>query len=119
MADRDLRLSNHALHLSFNYFDRFLSRMECGERNLQLVSTACMWVAAKVDGSTIAASRIETLVGIEKKHIVEMERWLVRKHMRLSWRSVYVVPRKISRANCSNPRLVRCSYRLSDGKCSR
>ena len=42
MADRELRLSNNALHLSFNFFDRYLGLMLCGERNLQLVSTACM-----------------------------------------------------------------------------
>ena len=77
MADRDLRLSNHALHLAFNYFDRFLSLMECGERKLQLVSTACMWVAAKIEGSTKTASQMEELIGIDKKDIVEMERWLV------------------------------------------
>ena len=87
MAD-DLRLSNRALHLSFNYFDRFLSRMECEERNLQLVSTACMWVAAKVDaGTTVAASQLETLVGIENKHILEMERCLVCMHLIVSSRT--------------------------------
>lgn len=79
MADRELRLSNHALHLSFNYFDRFLSRMQCGERSLQLVSTACMWIAAKVDGSTKTASQLEALTGIERRDIIEMERWLVRR----------------------------------------
>ena len=37
-----------------------------------------MWVAAKVDGSTTTASQLEALVGIEMRHIIEMERWLVR-----------------------------------------
>jgi hypothetical protein len=97
VADRDLRLSNHALHLAFNYFDRFLSLMECGERKLQLVSTACMWVAAKVDGSTKTASQMEDIIGIDKKDIVEMERWLVRPFLALYRSSVA----------CRHPRCIR------------
>ena len=106
MAD-DLRLSSRALHLSFNYFDRFLSRMECEERNLQLVSTACMWVAAKVDaGTTVAASQLETLVGIENKHILEMERCLVCMHLIVSSRTDLVAVHTCSLARSharSNP----------------
>ena len=49
MADRELRLSNNALHLSFNFFDRYLGLMLCGERNLQLVSTACMYKSDFLD----------------------------------------------------------------------
>ena len=77
MADRELRLSNNALHLSFNFFDRYLGLMLCGERNLQLVSTACMWIALKIEGSTKTAAQLEKIIGIDRKQIVEMERWLL------------------------------------------
>ena len=47
VADTRLRLTNQALQLSFNYFDRFLSKTVCSKEKLQVVATACLWVASK------------------------------------------------------------------------
>lgn len=47
MADI-LKLSNQALLLAFAYFDRYLALTPSRLKDLQLLSTACMWVASKV-----------------------------------------------------------------------
>lgn len=47
MADI-LKLSNQALLLAFKYFDRYLALTPSRLKDLQLLSTACMWVASKV-----------------------------------------------------------------------
>eukprot|EP01047_Picozoa_sp_COSAG01_P021194 COSAG01_NODE_1224_length_11142_cov_72.842615_5_plen_96_part_00 len=39
LADNELRLSNQALLLAFNYFDHYLSMIEVRKTQLQLVST--------------------------------------------------------------------------------
>jgi hypothetical protein len=88
LADRDLQLSNQALLLAFNYFDAYLSMIVVPKKGLQLVSTACMWVASKICASecpVAKAEELESLIGIEKRQIVEMERWIVRF---VSWYSV-------------------------------
>ena len=56
VADHPLRLTNQALLLAFNYFDRYMSFIPCPKTKLQLVSTACLWVASKVQ-STCFISR--------------------------------------------------------------
>ena len=81
MADHQLRLTNQALLLGFNYFDRYMSLIPCPKNKLQLVSTACLWVASKVCANecpVATGEQLEKLIGIHRKDIVEMERWLVR-----------------------------------------
>ena len=81
LADHELRLSNQALLLSFSYFDQYMSIDETRKTQLQLVSTACMWVASKICASecpVAKAEQLEALIGIKKADIVQMERKLVR-----------------------------------------
>ena len=52
VADHQLRLTTQALLLAFNYFDRYWSAIPCPKTKMQLVSTACLWVASKVRQST-------------------------------------------------------------------
>ena len=81
VADTRLRLTNQALQLSFNYFDRFLSKTVCTKEKLQFVATACLWVASKccsTDCPVATAVQLEKLVGCDQRAIVEMEMELLR-----------------------------------------
>lgn len=92
LADHELRLSNQALLLSFNYFDQYMALMKVRKTQLQLVSTACMWVASKICASecpVAKAEQLESLIGIGKIEIVEMERWLLSA---LKWQVQPVTP---------------------------
>ncbi len=42
----EYKLKNATLHLAVNYIDRFLSFMSVQRGKLQLVGTACMFIAA-------------------------------------------------------------------------
>ena len=80
VADHQLRLTNQALLLGFNYFDRYMSLIPCPKTKLQLVSTACLWVASKVCANecpVAKAEQLERLIGVHRKDVVEMERWLL------------------------------------------
>jgi hypothetical protein len=70
VADNSLRLTNKALLLAFNYFDRHLSRAQVPKSELQLVSTACLWVASKVCESECPVAKgaaLEWLIGIDRR----------------------------------------------------
>lgn len=43
-----LQLNTKSLHYAFYYFDRYLSLINVAVNQLQLVATACVWVASKV-----------------------------------------------------------------------
>lgn len=43
-----LQLNTKSLHYAFYYFDRYLSLIKVAVNQLQLVATACVWVASKV-----------------------------------------------------------------------
>eukprot|EP01043_Picozoa_sp_COSAG02_P037205 COSAG02_NODE_2775_length_8040_cov_9.109365_10_plen_166_part_00 len=80
LADNELRLSNQALHYAFAYFDQYLSRMPCPREQLQLVSTAAMWIASKICSSECPVAKteqLEEIVGINREEIKRMECWLV------------------------------------------
>jgi hypothetical protein len=82
LADNELRLSNQALHYAFAYFDQYLSRMPCPREQLQLVSTAAMWIASKICSSECPVAKteqLEEIVGINREEIKKMECWLVSK----------------------------------------
>ena len=100
VADDQLQLSNQALMLAFNYFDRYLSLIPCPKTKLQLVSTACLWVASKVCSTECPVAKpeqLEKLIGIHRKDIMEMERWLVRPAG--THQSLLLPP--IAKSNCS------------------
>ena len=81
VADNHLRLTNQALQLSFNYFDRFLSKTVYSKEKLQFVATACLWVASKccsTDCPVATATQLERLVGCDLDKILEMELELLR-----------------------------------------
>eukprot|EP01052_Picozoa_sp_SAG31_P039352 SAG31_NODE_5440_length_2537_cov_2.097211_3_plen_106_part_00 len=95
VADEHLQLSNQALMLAFNYFDRYLSLIARPKTKLQLVSTACLWVASKVCSTECPVAKpeyLERLIGVHRDDIIEMERWLVRSSSCASSRSTLFVP---------------------------
>ena len=70
LADNELRLSNQALHYAFAYFDQYLSCMPCPREQLQLVSTAAMWIASKICSSECPVAKteqLEEIVGINRE----------------------------------------------------
>ena len=80
LADNELRLSNQALHYAFAYFDQYLSLMPVPREQLQLVSTASMWVASKICSSECPVAKteqLEEIVGIDREEIKSMECWVL------------------------------------------
>ena len=81
VADNYMMLPNTALHLAFNYFDRFLANTPCAPERLQLVATACLWVASKVCANECrlasAAQLGMYLVGVPPEEVLAMERELL------------------------------------------
>lgn len=88
LADKELRLSNQALHYAFAYFDQYLSQMPCPWEDLRLVSTAAMWIASKIalkicpwECPVHNTQTLEEIVGINGKKIKEMELCLVSRRV--------------------------------------
>ncbi|KAJ3448495.1 cyclin-a2-4 [Anaeramoeba flamelloides] len=46
---QELNLHSETLHLSINYFDRFLSKQQCQSKYLQLVAISCLFIASKYE----------------------------------------------------------------------
>ena len=88
-----LQLNNKALQYAFRYFDRYLSIMKVSVKQLQLVATACAWVASKVCSDEVPvglASQLCRLVGgIEQEELLQMEKWLLAA---LGWKLHPVTP---------------------------
>ena len=77
-----LQLNNKALHYAFRYFDRYLSLIKVDVKQLQLVATACAWVASKVCSDQVPVGLAPQLCrivggGIEKEELMQMEKWLL------------------------------------------
>jgi hypothetical protein len=80
VADRHMRLTTEALHLAFNYFDRYLSLVPCAVEHLQLMSLACMWVSSKVcasDNPVATGSQLAEFTRFPTAAIILMERTLL------------------------------------------
>jgi hypothetical protein len=79
VADK-LMLPDTALHLAFNYFDRFLAISRCPPKRLQIVATACLWVAGKICANECpraSAAQLGRMIGAPPEDVVAMERELL------------------------------------------
>jgi hypothetical protein len=80
VADNYLILPNTALHLAFNYFDRFLATSRCPPERLQIVATACLWVAGKICANECpqaSAAQLGRMIGAPSEEVLAMERELL------------------------------------------
>eukprot|EP01043_Picozoa_sp_COSAG02_P027829 COSAG02_NODE_1658_length_11466_cov_36.222046_2_plen_342_part_00 len=120
MADL-LKLSNQALLLAFTYFDRYLSLIPCRLKDLQLLSTACMWVASKVCSTECLVATSTQLASlysdVDAKDITRMERKLFEV---LKWRVHPTMPYDIVQLiipcmSCDHPSLQLKINHLTDG----
>lgn len=120
MADI-LKLSNQALLLSFTYFDHYLSVVPSRLKDLQLLSTACMWVASKVcctECPVAASTQLASLYSdVDAEDITRMEIKVLRV---LKWRVHPTMPYDIVQLivpciSCDHPGLQLKLNHLTEG----